>query len=159
MNTNIKTKLLLICLATLTTTASAAAESKKLVVVVAKSSPMSSISRSDLEHCFTGDPVSGGGKTLVPFNFVAATPERAGFDKAVLGMSPDAVGKFWIDRKIRGQSGAPRSLPSPAHVAKVVAKFPGAIGYLPVDALTADVKPLAIDGVAYTDARYNVTAP
>src|SRR5687767_5118296 len=92
------------------------AESKKLVVVVAKGSPVTNIARSDLKRAFTGDSVSAGGKTLVPFNAQPNTPERSGFDKAVLGMTPDEVGRYWIDRKVRGQSAAPRSLPSAAHI-------------------------------------------
>jgi len=135
---------------------SAHADGKKLVVVVAKGSGLTSISRTDLKRCFTGESVSGGGKTLVPFNASTGTPDRIGFDKAVLGMSPDEVGRFWVDRKIRGQSGAPRSLPSAAHIAKVAAKFPGAIGYLPADQLTSDIQAVAVDGVAYTDARYDI---
>ena len=139
--------------------ARAHADGKKLVVVVAKGSSLSNISRDDLKRCFLGEPVSGGGKTLVPFNAANNTPERTGFDKAVLGMSPEEVGRFWVDRKVRGQSGAPRSLPSPAHMAKVAAKFPGAIGYLTPDQLTADVQAVQVDGVPYTDARYNIVTP
>lgn len=135
----------------------ARADGKKLVVVVARGSPVTSISRTDLRRCFTGDRIEAGGKTLVPFNATPSSPERAGFDRAVLGMSPDEVGRFWVDRKIRGQSGAPRSLPSPAHIAKVAAKFPGAIGYLPADRLTPDIQPVAVDGIAYSDARYDIT--
>lgn len=127
---------------------------RKLVVVVVKGSSVTSISKSDLKHCFTGDSVSAGGRSLVPFNAEAMTPERTGFDRGILGMSPDEVGRFWVDRKIRGQSSAPRSLPSVAYMVKVVAKFPGAIGYVPVDHLTADLQPVSIDGVAYTNAAY-----
>jgi hypothetical protein len=135
---------------------SARADGNKLVVVVAKGSQVTNISRSDLKRCFTGEPVAVADKTLVPFNAAPSTPERSGFDKAVLGMSPDDVGRFWIDRKVRGQSAAPRSLPSAAHVAKVAAKFPNAIGYLQVDQMTSDIQAVAVDGVAYTDARYNI---
>jgi hypothetical protein len=135
----------------------ARADGKKLVLVVARGSPVTSISRTDLRRCFTGDRIEVGGKTLVPFNATPSSPERAGFDRAVLGMSPDEVGRFWVDRKIRGQSGAPRSLPSPAHIAKVAAKFPGAIGYLREDQLTPDIQPVAVDGIAYSDARYDIT--
>jgi hypothetical protein len=131
-------------------------DGKKLVVVVAKGSSLTNLSRADLRRCFTSEPVSAGGATLIPFNASPGTPDRTGFDQAVLGMSPDEVGRFWVDRKIRGQSGAPRSLPSAAHVAKVAAKFPHAIGYLPADQLTSDVQAVAIDGVAYTDARYDL---
>jgi hypothetical protein len=136
----------------------ARAESRKLVVVVAKGSSLTNISRDDLKRCYLGESVSGGGKTLVPFNATTSTPERTGFDKSVLGLSPDEVGRFWVDRKVRGQGGAPRSLPSAAHIAKVAAKFPGAIAYLPVDQLTSDIQPVQVDGVAYTDGRYNIVA-
>ncbi|MCX5747042.1 MAG: hypothetical protein NT062_31615 [Proteobacteria bacterium] len=138
-------------------TSMALADAKKLVVVVAKGSPITNISKGDLKHAFTGDSVSAGGKTLVPFNFTPGSAERAGFDVAILGMATDEVGRYWIDRKVRGQSGAPRALPSSAHVAKVVAKFPAAIGYLPADALTADVQAVKVDGVGYTDARYAIS--
>jgi hypothetical protein len=133
---------------------SASAEHKKLVVVVAKGSSITSISRSDLKHCFMGDSISADGKPLVPFNAEPKTAEREGFDRGILGMSPDEVGRYWIDRKVRGQSGAPRSLPSIMHVQKVVAKFPNAISYLPDDQLTADVQPVRLDGIAYTDSSY-----
>jgi hypothetical protein len=147
---------IVIALVALLPAGTARADGKKLVVVVAKGSSLTDISRGDLKRCFLGDPVSSGGKTLVPFNATNNTPERTGFDKAVLGMTPEEVGRFWVDRKVRGQSGAPRSLPSSAHMAKVAAKFPGAIGYLTADQLTPDVQAVQVDGVPYTDARYNI---
>jgi hypothetical protein len=156
MKTHIAPFVIALCLVVLGRVAHA--DGKKLVVVVAKGSSVTNISRADLKRCFLGDAVSGGGKTLVPFNAATGTPDRVGFDKGVLGMTPDEVGRFWVDRKVRGQSGAPRSLPSAAHMAKVAAKFPGAIGYLSEDQLTSDIQPVEIDGVAYTDSRYNLVA-
>ncbi|TMQ06844.1 MAG: hypothetical protein E6J90_45095 [Deltaproteobacteria bacterium] len=138
--------------------ASAYADGKRLVVVVGKGAGVTNLSRADLRRCFTGESVSAGGRTLIPFNASPSSPDRIGFDRAVLGMSPDEVGRYWVDRKIRGQSGAPRSLPSPAHIAKVAAKFPGAIGYLPADQLTADVQAVSVDGIAYTDPRYDIAS-
>jgi hypothetical protein len=150
--------LLVLMLSIVFTSRDAAAERKKLVVVVVKGSPVTNISRADLKHAFLGDPVTAGGKTLVPFNSEAKTPERIGFDKAILGMNADEVGRFWVDRKVRGQSAAPRALPSIAHIQKVVAKFPGAIGYLPADQLTPDLQPVKLDGVAYTDGAYPIVS-
>ncbi len=133
----------------------AAADHEKLVVVVAKGSPVTNISKSDLKHCFLGEPVSIGDAKLSPFNAEPRTPMRAGFDRAVLSMSPDDAGRYWIERKIRGQSAAPRSLPSSA-IRKVVARFPHAISYVSVDRLTADLQPVKIDGTAYSDASYSI---
>jgi len=131
-------------------------DGRKLVVVVAKGANVTNISRTDLKRCFTSESISVGDKVLVPFNAAPNSADRTAFDKAVLGMSPDEVGRFWVDRKVRGQSAAPRSLPSVAHIAKVTAKFPGAISYLPADQLTPDIQAVSVDGVAYTDARYNI---
>lgn len=154
-----RTLLLILCslLALLAGARTATAGRQKLVVVVAKGSPVTSISLTDLKRCFLGDRVTAHDRVLVPFNSPPRTSERTGFDRSALGMSPDDVGRFWIDRKVRGQSGAPRDLPSVAYVTKVVAKFPGAIGYLAVDALGPDVQPVLVDGVAYTDAAYPLT--
>jgi len=149
----------MIALAALLSGPSAFADGKKLVLVVAKGSSVKNLSRGELKRCFTGEPVTIAGKALVPFNAAPNSPERAAFDHVVLGMSPDEVGRYWIDRKVRGQSAAPRSLPSPAHVAKVAAKFPGAIGYLTADQLTSDVQAVSVDGVGYGDPRYPLTVP
>ena len=47
-----------------------------------------------------------------------------------------------------------RALPSSAYVLKVVAKFPGAIGYLPAGQVTSAVKVIAIDGLLPSSAGY-----
>ena len=132
------------------------ADPAKLVVIVAKGSKITNISMRNLKRGYAGDPFSADDERLVPFNAPVGSSERAGFDRRVLGMSPAEVGRYWIDRKVRGQSGAPRSLPSAAHMVKVVAKFPHAIGYVSAEQLTADVQPVAVDGIPYTDARYPI---
>jgi hypothetical protein len=133
----------------------ASADNKKLVVVVAKSSSVTNVSRFDLKRSFLGEAITVGNVRLAPFNAEINSDERAGFDLGVLGMTADQVGRFWVDRKVRGQGAAPRSLPA-VHLPKVVAKFPGAIGYLRVDQLTPDVKAVKVDGVPYTDPRYSI---
>ena len=50
------------------------------------------------------------------------------FDNVVLGMDAERVGQFWIDRKIRGGSGPPRTVESLTTLRRVVEKLPGAIG-------------------------------
>jgi hypothetical protein len=120
---------------------------RAMVVVVAKDSKVTGLSMMELKRCFSGDAVVVADQRLIPFNYPAGSTERIAFDRAALGMSPEEVGRFWVDRKIRGESSAPHALPSAAHVKKIVAKFPGAIAYLPIDELTGDVRAIALDGV------------
>ena len=134
--------------------AAGSASRTRLVVVVAAGSPLTNLSASDLKRVFTGVAVTAGGRKLIPFNFLAGTPERVAFDRFALGMSPGEVGRFWVDRKVRGQGQPPRSLPSSTYVAKVVAGLPGALGYLPADQLAPGLKPITIAGLSYTDPAY-----
>lgn len=135
----------------------AAADGAKLVVVVSAKSAATNVTRLQLKRAFLGESITVGGVRLAPFNAEPNTKERSGFDLSVLGMSGDEAGRFWIDRKVRGQGAAPRSLPA-VHLPKVVAKFPGAISYVRVNQLTADLKPLKVDGLAYTDPRYSIVS-
>jgi hypothetical protein len=125
-----------------------------LVLVVAKGNPIGGVTRAELNRIFSGDSVKIDGQPVVPFALAANLPERHAFDEAVLGLNPEEVSKYWIDRRIRGQGNPPKSAPSPEVMAKVVASFPAAMGYVPAAALTPALKPLAIDGKAYTDRGY-----
>jgi hypothetical protein len=132
-----------------------AAAKLRLVLVVAKGSRVTDLSRADLKRIFTNERVTGPGSKLVAFNHEPGSPERVAFDIAVFGMTKDQMGRFWVDRKIRGQASAPRALPS-EYMAKVVEKFPNAIGYLPEHRLTQNLQPVSIDGVAYAAPDYDV---
>jgi hypothetical protein len=48
-------------------------------------------------------------------------------------MSPDEVGRSWVERKVHGP-----------------------IGYLIADQMTSDIEAVSVDGFAYSDARYNI---
>ena len=124
---------------------------RTLVVVVAKTSKVTSLSRTELRRCFTGESVEVGDQRLAPFNYSPGMAERVAFDRAILDMSSDEVGRFWVDRKIRGQSQPPRAVGSAMYIQKLVARFPGAIGYLPSDQITPDLKVIPIDGVKSID--------
>jgi ABC-type phosphate transport system substrate-binding protein len=130
------------------------AASSGLVLVVGKSSPINNITKAELNRLFSADPIKVEGQAVVPFALTPSSADRQAFDLIVLGMGPEEVNKFWIDRRIRGQGNPPKSAPSPEVVAKVVANFPGALGYVPVGSLTPALKPVAIDGKTYLDPGY-----
>ena len=133
---------------------SANASGGGLVLVVGKTNVISNITRAELNHVFSSDPIKIEGESVVPFALAPNLPERRAFDQIVLGMNAEEVNKFWIDRRIRGQASPPKSAPSPEIVAKVVANFPGAMGYVPVTSLTPGLKPVTIEGKTYLDPGY-----
>jgi hypothetical protein len=133
-----------------------ASEPEPLAVIVAKGSGLSELSSAQLTRMFMGDLVDSGGRRLIPLNRAITTEEREEFDRVVLGKSPDEMARYWIDRKIRGQSGAPKAVEPVDVYERVIAKLDGAIGYVRVGQLRTDVKVIRIDGKSPTDRGYPI---
>jgi len=135
---------------------STAAEPRvSLVVVVQKSSPLSELSLRDLKRLYLGEYLTDAdGKKLMALNHPPQSPDRVGFDEVVLKMTPEQAGRFWIDRKIRGQPAAPRSVAPRELLRKFVAASPGAVTYLRDSEVDAQLKVLAIEGKRPQDAGY-----
>jgi hypothetical protein len=129
----------------------------QLAIVVAKTSTLSDLSIHDLKNLYMGDRISGpGGKQLVPIALRSGSPERSAFEQSVLGMAADRVSKYWIDRKIRGQSGPPKSVETAELLQLVVTKLEGGIGYVNASAVSPGVKVVRIDGKAPGEPGYPV---
>ncbi|MEY4580449.1 MAG: hypothetical protein RL701_5152 [Pseudomonadota bacterium] len=125
-----------------------------IAVIANKAVNIAKISRDDLRPLFqTKKDSLPDGTPAKPFNLPESNASRQGFDAAVLGLDPDRVARYWIDRKIRGGERPPQTAPSSAVMVKVISKTPGGIGYVEVSAIDASVKVIAkiIDG--------NVVAP
>ena len=137
------------------TTPVGAGEAKtKLAIVVSKDSPVSDISFYELKRLYLGELVNASGKRLLPLNLTPNSRERGAFDKTVLSMSPDAIARYWVDRKIRGDSGPPKSIEPLDLMQRVVARVDGAIGYAPINEIRPELKALRIDGKAPGDSGY-----
>ena len=127
-----------------------AGESRDTIVVIAnKSVSVTKISRDELRPIFqTKKDTWPDGSPAKPFNLPEKNDLRQGFDAAVLGLDPDRVARYWIDRKIRGGERPPQTAPSSAVMVKVVSKTAGALGYVEAAAVDASVKVVArlVDG-------------
>ncbi|HKP57581.1 MAG TPA: hypothetical protein VJV78_12710 [Polyangiales bacterium] len=126
------------------------------LVVVATAMGISDIDLGALRRVFEGYATEYRGVRLIAFNQNVGTPARTSFDRAVLGLGPDQVGRFWMDQKIRQASQPPRVIPSPELVVRVVVSLRGGVGYLigaPKD-LPKGVRHLSINGKAPTDPGY-----
>jgi hypothetical protein len=128
-----------------------------LAVIVSPSSKVTNISIADLRRVFQSERLTDpDGNRLIALNHPPKTVDRVGFDRVVLGMDPEGVGRFWIDRKIRGGSGPPRTVESLATLRRVVEKLPGAIGYLRPSQLSNEVRAIRVDGKLPEDPSYPV---
>jgi ABC-type phosphate transport system substrate-binding protein len=111
---------------------SVADDSQETIFVIAhKDVAAAALSRDELRPIFqTKKNTWPDGSALRAFNLPDGESVRHGFDAAVLGLDPDRVARYWIDRKIRGGDRPPITAPSNALMVKAVGKTPGAIGYV-----------------------------
>jgi ABC-type phosphate transport system substrate-binding protein len=115
-----------------------------IAVIVNKANPVRALSRDELRPFYLMTKTSwSSGQAVEPFNLPEASAVRTAFDETVLGMSPDEVARYWIDRRIRGDTRPPRKVQSPGTVVALVAKSEGAIGYVPLAEVNASVKVVA----------------
>jgi hypothetical protein len=131
-----------------------------MLVIVASSLGMTDIDVGTLRRVFEGYATEQRGVRVIAFNQNVGTPARTTFDRAVLGLSPDQVGRFWMDQKVRQASQPPRTIPSPELVVRVIVSLRGGIGYLfatPRD-LPKGVRYLSINGKGPTDPNYPLSA-
>lgn len=121
------------------------AGSDDLVVIVNPQNPLTSIDVGDLRPIFQTTKTSWGNSAgdALPLNLPDDNPLRQEFDKAVLGLDPDRVARYWQDRKIRGGARPPLKVSTPGAVVKGVAAKSGAIGYVNASDANASVKIVA----------------
>lgn len=117
-----------------------------LVVIVGRQSPVRDVSRAELRKLFMRYSSTLDGRPAIPLNQPASTPVRVLFDGLVLQMSEAEVGRYWVDRRVRGEPEAPRSVASVSMLIRVVAKLPGAVGYVRTKELDGSVRALLVEG-------------
>jgi hypothetical protein len=144
---------------TFTTAAFGAPLGDPLAVVVANDSTVNDLSLYELKRLYMGDAMQApGGKNLIPLNRGSTALERVGFDQTVLDMTPEQAARYWIDRRIRGQSGAPKSVDPSAVVQRIVSRLSGSVGYILQREVTDQVKVVRVDGKLPGQAGYPVFA-
>jgi len=127
-----------------------------LAVVVGSGTALTDLAVAALRALFQADTTMVDGVRLAPFNRPPQSLDRVAFDRLVLGLSPDDVSRFWIDRRIRGQGRPPRVCEDPSLLARLVIRLPGAIAYVRADKVLPGMKALTIGGKMPSDAGYQL---
>jgi hypothetical protein len=135
-------------------TSRAKAAAQPLLVIVGLSFPVNDIQLADLKSAFTGRATYRKDTRLIPLNYAVGNPQRAAFDRAILGLEPAEVGRFWVDRRIRDEGNPPKVVPSAELAIRVAAVLPGAVTYGTTANLMPKVKVLTIDGVTAGQPGY-----
>jgi len=125
----------------------------RFAIVVSRAFPLSDISFPELRSVFLQERNAIGQHRVLPLNQPTGTRSRVAFDRIVLGLAPDAMARYWIDRRIRGLSGAPKSI-APELIVRVVARLSGSLAYVPVSQLDTSVKTLTVDGKSPNNPSY-----
>jgi ABC-type phosphate transport system substrate-binding protein len=119
-------------------------------VIVHRSSRVSGVDRNELRQIFQTNKTawSQTGDRVSPLNLPDKHLTRQEFDRVVLGLEPDRVARYWVDRRIRGDARPPRTAPNPAAVIRAVTGNPEMVGYVLASEVDKDVKVIAriVDG-------------
>lgn len=134
----------------------AGAAPEPTLVVAGLTFPGTDITFANLKSAFRGQAITVGGKKLIPINHPLDAPLRIAFDKAVLGLEPAAVGRFWVDMRIRDEGKPPTMAASSELAQRITATLPGAITYATKAMLNAKLKALTVDGKAAGAAGYPI---
>lgn len=100
-----------------------------VVVVVAKTSPVSSLTKKQLQEIYLKKQQFLNGVKLVPINLQAGSHLRGSFEMAILKMDETELGEYWNERHYNGVN-PPMVQNSPEAVKAMVKKAPGSIGYI-----------------------------
>lgn len=114
----------------------ARAEGESGIVVVGHAS-LPRIDAGLVQRLFTGRAIEAGGQLATPVNLRSGHPLRQRFLAAYLQTDEDRYRAYWTVRRHVGKGAPPREADSVAELLELVARTPGALGYVEV----ADVRP------------------
>ena len=106
-------------------------------IVVVGHASLPRIDAGLVQRLFTGRAIEAGGQLATPLNLRGGHPLRQRFLAAYLQTDEDRYRAYWTVRRHVGKGAPPRELDSVAELLELVARTPGALGYLDV----ADVRP------------------
>lgn len=127
-----------------------------VAIVVHPESQVGNVTFEELRRIFTAQQQFWGDKSRITLLVRAPVArERVMVLNKIYRMSEDQFRQFWIGKMFRADvASGPKIVYSSEMARELVAAIPGAITFLPLDAVTPDLKVLRIDGRLPGDAGY-----
>jgi ABC-type phosphate transport system substrate-binding protein len=127
-----------------------------VAIVVHPESKVDNVTFDELRRIFTAQQQFWGDKSRITLLVRAPVArERVMVLNKIYGMSEDQFRQFWIAKMFRADvASGPKIVYSSEMARELVAAIPGAITFLPLDAVRPDLKVLRIDGRLPGDAGY-----
>ena len=127
-----------------------------VAIVVHPEARINDVTFDELRRVFTAQQQFWGDKSRITLLVRAPVArERAVVLNKIYRMSEDQFRQFWIAKMFRADvASGPKIVYSSEMARELVAAIPGAITFLPLDAVTPDLKVLRIDGRLPADAGY-----
>lgn len=110
-------------------------------LVIASKSPINHLSQKQVKDLYLMKLHYINNTKIIPINISATAPIRQFFEKNVLNLDREHLNSYWIKEHFQGIS-PPLTQSSSASVKMFVKNAEGAVGYIPIDMLDADIKVL-----------------
>ena len=91
---------------------------------------LAAISMPVLRQLYLGQRTRLGGRRVFCLDLRSGSPPREAFTRTVVGKDARALDRYWLRQALSGGPPPPRELGSSAEVLALVARQPGALGYV-----------------------------
>jgi ABC-type phosphate transport system substrate-binding protein len=116
------------------------------LVIVHSSNAETSLTKSELSHLLLKKLTKWkDGRSVVPIDLVEGSLVRRSFSRAVHGRDVPAIKNYWQQQIFSGRGVPPREIDFEDEVVRLVARTPGAIGYVSTATPLKDVKKIRIE--------------
>jgi hypothetical protein len=124
-----------------------------IAVIINPHNPEDGLAVEDLRHLYLG--VRTAFPNGAPVVLLALPRLSARFYASALQMSPDEVKRYWIGLVFSGDSAVPpKAISSVIQLKRLVARHPGAVGFIPAVDVDTTVRVVDIEGRHPDDSGY-----
>jgi hypothetical protein len=139
--------------ALLTVTPARAQTTGPIAVIINRHNPEDGLAVEDLRHLYLG--VRTAFPNRAPVLLLALPKLSARFYASALQMSPDQVKRYWIGQLFSGDSAVPpKEIANVIELKRLVARHPGAVGFIPAADADTTVRVVDIEGKRPDDPGY-----